>query len=307
MSEQTEVQPAVTQALPGIQPPSVTTHSVTIGGRQLRYTATAGFMRLTDDTGKPKADVFYMAYTADTGKGGERPVTFAFNGGPGSSSVWLHCGALGPKRLDLHGDGAYPPVPPYRLIENEQTWLAWTDLVFIDPVGTGFSRPAGESKREEFHGVTEDVASVGAFIRRYTSENNRWMSPKFLAGESYGTTRAAALANYLQSAHGMSINGIALISSVLSFQTIAHEESPGNDLPYLCFLPAIAATAWYHGLCAPAYRKNFATLIDDTREFSTGAYATLLAKGYGSTAAEERAAAAKISAFTGLPRTYIER
>ena len=173
------------------KPPVVTRHQMTLGGKPLAYTATAGYMPMKDESGKLKANVFFIAYTKD-GVTGRRPVTFTFNGGPGSSSVWLHLGVVGPKRVLMTDEGWAPP-PPYRLVDNEWSWLAFSDLVFIDPVTTGYSRPAEGEKPEQFHGIQEDIQSVGEFIRLWATKYGRWADPKFLAGESYGTTRAAAL------------------------------------------------------------------------------------------------------------------
>jgi carboxypeptidase C (cathepsin A) len=260
--------------------PSITKHKITIGGKTLSYTATTGFLPMKDDKGDHKADIFYIAYTLDTPSEEEarkRPVTFTFNGGPGSSSVWLHIGALGPKRLKLEEEGA-TVVPPYELLDNEYTWLQFTDLVFIDPVGTGFSRPAGDEKREQFHGLKEDVRSVGDFIRLYTTRNDRWLSPKFLAGESYGTTRAAGLSSYLQQKHGMFLNGLYLISSALQFQTLRFTD--GNDLPHALYIPAYAATAWYHKkLNSSLQQRTLEDVVEEVRTFANGDYLLALPKG----------------------------
>jgi carboxypeptidase C (cathepsin A) len=196
------------------QAPSITKGTVTIKGKSIPYTATTGFMNITDDNGTVKATMFYVAYVRTDLQSEKRPITFAFNGGPGSSSVWLHMGALGPKRVVLTDKGDMPK-PPGNMVDNEYSWLEFTDLVFIDPVGTGYSRPAKDEKKEQFHGLDEDVTSVGTFIRLYTTQNKRWLSPKFLAGESYGTTRAAYLSDHLADRHGMYVNGILLISMVL--------------------------------------------------------------------------------------------
>lgn len=285
--------------------PVITKHQITVRGKNVQYTATTGMMKLESDEGKHRANIFYVAYTKDTANERTRPITFCFNGGPGSSSVWLHLGALGPKRI--HMDDIGNPIPaPYAYNDNEYTWLQWTDLVFIDPVGTGYSRTAGESKREEFHGVTEDIESVGEFIRRYTSENLRWLSPKFLAGESYGTTRAAGLSHYMQTKHGMNISGVALISSVLSFQTIAHEHSAGNDLPYICFLPALAATSWYHKQLKPAYQRSLPKLLSDARTFAFGEYTLALMQGHALSPAKSKSIAKTISQLTGLTEQFVE-
>ncbi len=221
---------------------SVTQHVIRLNGKELRYTATAGYMVHKKEDGTPQANVFYIAYTKDGVKDkSQRPVTFAFNGGPGSSSVWLHMGALGPKKV-LMDDVGFSFPPPNRLEVNENTILDVTDVVMIDPVATGYSRAAQGVNPSEFHGVNEDIESVGEFIRLYITKNERWASPKFILGESYGTTRAAGLSGFLQGrSMGMYLNGIILVSSVLDFQTISF--MPGNDTPYFLFLPMYTATA----------------------------------------------------------------
>ncbi len=229
-----------------------TRHSITIDGKELNYTATTGRIVLrqeghTDgkfDGPQAKAEVFVIAYTADSDDPASRPVTFAFNGGPGSSSVWLHLGLLGPRRV-LFGDAGDLLPPPYGLADNAQTLLRHSDLVFIDPVSTGFSRPVKGEKPADFHGYGGDIESVGEVIRLWTTRNDRWMSPKYLCGESYGTTRAAGLARHLQERYGMYLNGLMLISAVLDFGTVRF--GGGNDDPYAMYLPTYAAVAHYHG------------------------------------------------------------
>ncbi len=239
--------PALGQAKPADETKeslSLSDGTVAVGGKKIEYRATAGTLPLKDESGKRTASMFFVAYTR---KGAEdpsrRPVTFCFNGGPGSSSVWLHLGAFGPKRVLMSDEGEALP-PPARLVENEWSILDLTDLVFIDPVSTGYSRAAEPKDAKAFHGFQEDLQSVGDFIRLYTTRFERWASPKYLAGESYGTTRAAALSGYLQDQLGMRLNGVMLVSVVLNFQTLEFDE--GNDLPYSLFLPGYAATAWYH-------------------------------------------------------------
>ncbi|MGH9442203.1 MAG: S10 family peptidase [Thermoanaerobaculia bacterium] len=291
------------KAAPEVKP-VVTSHEIQLGGKPLRYTATAGYMPMKDEEGKLKANIFFVAYTREGGDASRRPVTFAYNGGPGSSSVWLHMGALGPKRVAMADEGWALP-PPYHLVDNEQTWLAFTDLVFIDPVTTGFSRPAAGEKPEQFHGLREDIESVGDFIRLYTTRYHRWASPKFLAGESYGTTRSAGLSGYLQRRHGLYLNGITLISTVLNFQTL--EFNPGNDLPYLMFLPSETAAAWYHKKLPPDLQKDFEGALAESKKFASGDYALALLAG-DRLAPERRAAAAKeLSRLTGIPERYVER
>ena len=277
-----------------------TQHSTTIAGKELAYTATAGTLNLKDDRGEDRASVFYVSYTVDDG--GNRPVTFCFNGGPGSSSVWLQLGCLGPRRADIPDTLASPP-PPYRLVDNPHGVLDRTDLVFIDPVGTGFSRPVGKTEDKDFHGVKEDVESVGEFIRRWISRNDRWNSAKFVAGESYGTTRAAGLAAYLQD-EGVALNGLVLLSLALNFQTFIFEA--GNDLPYVLYLPTYAATAWYHD-ALPSRPDDRDRWLAEVRRFAVREYAPALLQGAGLDAAERDRLAARLAEYTGLPADEIAR
>jgi carboxypeptidase C (cathepsin A) len=281
-----------------------TTHRARIGGKDIEYTATAGTMVMTDDEGKEKASVFYIAYTKagrQAPKG--RPVTFSFNGGPGSSSVWLHLGLLGPKIVPMKDDGtAYPP--PYELVVNEGSLLAVSDLVFIDPVSTGYSRPAGGEDKQQFHGVDEDIKWVGEFIRLYVTRAERWGSPKFLIGESYGTTRAAGLSGYLQERHGMYLSGIMLISSILNFQTA--DFHVGNDLPYALFLPTYTATAWYHGMLGDRYPDLKAALAE-AEEYALGEYTAVLMLGDAVPSDRYDAAVTKLAGLTGLSEEYIRQ
>lgn len=285
--------------------PVVGTHSFATSRGTTHYTTTTGHMSLKDSEGKLKATMFYIAYTKnDVADTAHRPITFAFNGGPGSSSVWLHLGALGPRMVQLGEEGEALP-PPYRVVDNPDTWLEFTDLVFIDPVGTGYSRPAKDEKREQFHGVEEDIASVGEFIRLYTSKYKRWLSPKFLAGESYGTTRAAGLASYLQERCGMYLNGIMLISVVLRFQTLYFV--PGNDLPYIVYVPAYAATAWYHKKLSPELQGDLRATLDEVRNWCMSDYMIALSKG-DLLPEEERVKTAKaLARYTGLSEEFILR
>jgi carboxypeptidase C (cathepsin A) len=223
--------------------PVVTQHNVRVDGKVLAYTTTAGLMPIKDAKGDVEARIFYMAYTLNaTGPPNQRPVMFSFNGGPGSASIWLHLGALGPRRVGLTDEPTIPS-PPFSLVENEATWLDRTDLVFIDPVGTGFSRAAKPELNSKFHALRGDITSVGEFIRMYLSRYDRWASPLYLIGESYGTTRAAGLAGHLID-QGIAFNGLVLISCALDFQGFVF--SQGNDMPFLTYLPSYAASAWYH-------------------------------------------------------------
>lgn len=284
--------------------PSVTYAKVTLGGTSIPYKAEAGTLRLTNHEGKELADVFYVAYTKSPADK-TRPVTFAFNGGPGSSSVWLHLGALGPQRIKLGAEGE-PPPPPHRVSPNPSSWLDLTDLVFIDPVSTGFSRAVKGESPKQFHGLKEDLASVGEFIRRWTVANDRWGAPKYLAGESYGTTRAAGLANLLQEKHGMYLNGLVLISAVLNFQTIRF--GAGNDLPHWLFLPTYAATAWFHKRLPPDLQKqDLDVVLKQVERFAETDYLTALAQGDLLSPTRRTAIASSLARFTGLSPAYVLR
>ena len=279
-----------------------TTHTVTVGGDKLDYKATAGTLPLKDDEGKVTANVFFVAYTkTGVDDPSRRPITFAFNGGPGSSSVWLHLGAFGPKRVALADEGEAPP-PPYRLVDNEDTLLDLTDLVFIDPVSTGYSRSPEPKEEAKFHSVEGDVHSVGDFIRLYTTRFNRWESPKFLAGESYGTTRAAGLAGYLQDRHGIYLNGVVLLSTVLNFETLRFAD--GNDLPYVLFLPSYTAAAAYHKKLAPDLRADLPKTLAEVEEFAVGEYTVALMKGDALPDGERKEIQGRLARYTGLSEDF---
>ena len=279
---------------------SVTHHQINVHGRSLSYTATSGSIPIKDKTGKLEAAMFFVAYTRD-GKQSQRPITFVFNGGPGASSVWLHLCAIGPKRVLLKEDDALPP--PYALVDNEYTWLETTDLVFVDPVGTGYSRAASGVDPKKFFGVEADVRTVGQFIRLYVTLNDRWLSPKFLVGESYGTTRAAALTGYLQDELGMNLNGIVLISAALNFQNITFVQ--GNDLPYIFYLPAYALAARYHKKLSPELQSNFEKTRNDVEAFALNDYLLALVKGDAISSEERDHIIEKLASYTSLSRTYI--
>jgi carboxypeptidase C (cathepsin A) len=293
---------------------SQTSHTVTIGDRTVQYTATAGriILKAEDEKEgeKAKAAIFFIAYTLDrpaeateSAHAAARPITFSFNGGPGSSSVWLHLGVLGPRRVVLEEDGR-PLPPPYRLVDNTFSLLDKTDLVFIDPVTTGFSRAVPGESDKQFHGFKPDIESVGDFIRLYVSRYHRWGSPRFLVGESYGTTRAAGLAGYLQERHGLYLNGIMLVSVVLNFMTLAFD--PGNDLPYILFLPTYAATAWYHRRLEPDLQADLGPLLAEVEAFALSEYATGLMQGDALPAGARAELAARLARYTGLSIDYIE-
>lgn len=285
-------------------PPVVTRHEARIGGRAVRYTVTTGMMPLRNAAGETEARVFYIAYTADNaGRAAERPLMFSFNGGPGSSSVWLHLGALGPKRVLMTDEGWMPP-PPFKLVENEHAWLDFTDLVFIDPVGTGFSRAAKPDGAAKYFGLEGDIASVSEFIRLYLSRNQRWSSPLYLVGESYGTMRAGGIAGYLID-RGVAFNGIVLVSSILNYQTARFTR--GNDLPYVLFLPTYTATAWYHKkLPADLQQRDLRSVLAEVEQWAAGEYTLALAKGDDLAPGERQAIAEKLARYTGLGRTFVE-
>ncbi len=283
---------------------SVTDHTIKIGGQIISYKATASTTLIKDDSGEPTASIFTIAYTRNDANNkdmSQRPISFVYNGGPGSSSIWLHMGAFGPRRVVTTDAGPTPP-PPFKLVDNAECLLDKTDLVFIDPVGTGFSRAVGKAKDKDFWGVDQDVKSLAQFIATYISRNGRWNSPKFLIGESYGTFRSAALGNYLQNRDGMYFNGIVLISSVLDLATISFP--PGNDMPYIFYVPSYAAAASYNKILKdqPA---DFNAFIAEARQFASTEYAVALMKGANLSAAEKSDIAKKLSRFTGLSEDYL--
>ena len=276
-----------------------TESTVVINGKSIAYTATAATLTVPSDEGKPRAQFFYISYVR---KDAKQPLTFSFNGGPGSSSVWLHLGLLGPKRVVMSDDATVKP-PPFELVPNDLSLLDKTDLVFIDPVTTGYSRPAKGVEAKEFHGVEEDLESVGRFVQLYVTRNNRWSSPRFLIGESYGTTRAAGLAALLQERYGMELSGVMLVSSILDF----HIVGDGCDLSFVLFLPTFTATAWFHRKLAPDLQKDLRKTLDAAEEFALGDYATALLRGHRMTDVEKRATAEKVARFTGLSAEFVER
>ena len=283
---------------------TTTTHSVTLGGKKVAYRATAGTFHLKDNEGKVKASLFHVAYVREgVEDSAARPVTFAFNGGPGSSSVWLHLGILGPRRIVV-GDVLQALPPPYALSDNALSPLDFTDLVFIDPVSTGWSRPAPGADAKEFHGVREDAESVSDFIRLWLTRERRWPSPKYLIGESYGTTRASALSSVLQERHGIYLNGIVLVSAVLYLQTI--QVRAGNDLPFPLYLPSYAVTALYHDRVR-AQGRAIGELAAEVEEFALGDYASALMRVGRVTEAERGRILRRLAAYTGLSRDYVDR
>jgi carboxypeptidase C (cathepsin A) len=284
---------------------SVTHHSLTLDGKAYPYTATAGTLLLKEDDGTVKASIFYISYALDGVKDpATRPVTFSFNGGPGAASLWVHMGAFGPKRVARTDEGFALP-PPGRLIDNEGSILDTTDLVFIDPVSTGFSRAAPGQDPKQFHGVKEDIDSVAAFIRLWVTRNQRWASPKFVAGESYGTTRAAGLAYELANRYGMMLNGVILVSSVLNWQD--QDFHPGNDRPCFIHLPTYAATAWYHKRLPPELAGDLMKTLSEVETFVLDEYGPALLQGDRLPEARRQEIAAKVARYSGLSPAYVER
>lgn len=294
------------QTSPVEQPaePVIKQHRIKVNGKSLDYTTTTGLMPIKDEKGEIKANLFFVAYT----KGGvddttKRPLTFVYNGGPGSSTVWLHMGGLAPKRVKMLEDGGMPK-PPFELVENEYTWLTETDLVFVDPVDTGFSRATSEEHAKAAKGVEGDIATVGEFIRMYLVRNARWQSPLFLSGESYGTFRSAGLAGYLID-RGIAFNGIILISSILNMQTARF--TLGNDLPYQLFLPTYAATAWYHQKIDKNLRKkSIRAYLDEVEAWVEGEYVQALSLGDRITEKHADKIAQDLAGYTGLSVEFVK-
>jgi carboxypeptidase C (cathepsin A) len=275
--------------------PVVKESSVTINGVKVPYKVTTGKLVLKQDDGKPRASIFHVSYVrTDTKDFTKRPVMFAFNGGPGSSAVWLHIGLLGPKTLKLPGDGTQPPFPPVRVQENPLSLLDECDLVFVDPVSTGYSRAEKDAKPGDFHGVNEDIESVGDFVRRWISEHDRWGSPKFILGESYGGIRVAGLSSHLQSRYGMSLNGVVLLSSLLDFGTL--QSSQGSDLSSIVFLPSFTGVAHFHKKIQGDREKR----IKESTDFAFGDYASALLKGAELDSATKGKIADKLASLTGI-------
>jgi len=280
-----------------------TRHSILLGDTTLKYEATAGLMHISNEKGSPIAAIFYVAYTLEQQTPHQRPITFCFNGGPGSSAVWLHLGAFGPKRIQMI-DLKTPQPNLSALVDNPHTLLDCSDLVFIDPVGTGFSVSGEEGKDEDFYNIDGDSESLSAFIERYLNINHRWASPKFLAGESYGTTRSGAMVKYLQ-AKGIVFNGLLMISLAMNFQTFHFD--PGNDLPYLMFLPTYAATAWYHGRLDDDIAPDLDTLLSEVRQWTMDIYAPALLRGSGISPEHKAHVAQDLARYTSMDATEIEQ
>src|SRR6266852_2380998 len=283
-------------------PPIVTHHQVTLDGKLLKYTATAGRLPIKRGDGKIEAEMFFVAYTLDGQDAGRRPLTFAFNGGPGSASVWLHMGALGPKRVVLQPDGFLPPAP-YHVADNPHTLLDRSDIVMVDAIGTGFSRAANAELSKKYWGVKGDIEAFGEFIRLYITRYDRWSSPLFLLGESYGTTRAAGVAGYLAD-HGIAFNGITLLSIALSFQTLEWNKS--NDLPYVLLVPTYTMIAAYHKKLPPDLMQDLAKTRQEVEQWVSTDYAKALAKGDALTPEERQKIIDQMARYTGLSKQLID-
>ena len=281
----------------------VTRHSGVFGGQKVNYSATIGETIIKGDDGTPKAAIVTTSYVREP-RDPNRPVTFLFNGGPGSGSVWLQMGTFGPKRVAIPSDARDDGSPPYPLLDNPDSLLDVTDLVFIDPPGTGFSHLIGKTEPKEFYGVTADAKAVAQVIRRWLNDNGRWNSPKFLGGESYGTTRSAAVVNELEGStyNDVGLNGVILISTVLDFA--AGSDAPGNELTYITTLPSMAAAAHYHG---KANAPSLEAFVEEARQFAIGPYAAALLKGQKLPPEERAAIRRQLARFTGLSETYLDQ
>ena len=282
---------------------SQTSHTIRIDGRDVKYTATTGTLPIRLDDGRIAARMFFVAYTKDGENARTRPISFLYNGGPGAATIWLHMGSFGPRHVQLAAEG-FQPAPPYRLVDNENSLIDATDLVFVDAIDTGFSRVVGETDNKQFHGVKGDLRAFGEFINEYLKAYGRFPSPKYLIGESYGTIRSAGLAQELQNRHGIELNGIVLVSSLLSYQTLS--PSAQNDVGYAAHLETYTATAWYHKKLA-ADLGDLKKATDASREFAFGEYLTALAKGNRMAPSERQAVAQKLARLTGLSVEFVER
>ena len=283
--------------------PVVTHHQITVDGKLLKYTATAGRLPIKRADGKIEAEMFFVGYTLDGQEMARRPLTFAFNGGPGSSSIWLHMGALGPRKVILQSEGFLPPAP-YRTEDNPYTLLDKTDLVLVDAIGTGFSRAADAGTFKKFWGVKGDIEAFSEFIRLYITRNERWSSPLYLLGESYGTTRAAGVAGYLAD-QGISFNGITLLSMVLNFETL--EDNKTNDEPFIFLVPSYTTIAGYHHKLAPDLAQDMNKAREESEKWAYEEYAPALAKGDALTAEQRQKVIDQLSRFTGLSKEIIDQ
>ena len=303
-STSAESTPRVETAGPNEEKISQTSHTIRLDGRDIKYTATTGTLPIRLDNGQVAARMFFVAYTKDGEDVKTRPVSFLYNGGPGAATIWLHMGSFAPKHVQMADEG-FQPAPPYKLVDNENSLIDVTDLVFVDAIDTGFSRVVSGVNNQQFHGVRGDLRAFGEFIDNYLSAYSRWPSPKYLIGESYGTIRSAGLAQELQNRHGIELNGIALISSLLSYLTLS--PSPQNDAAYAAHLETYTAVAWYHKKLPPDLAGDLKKAVDESRTFAFGEYLTALAKGNRASATERKAVAQKLARLTGLSADYVER
>lgn len=290
-------------AVPVEAPKPVTKQaSVLIAGKKIPYKATAGKIQLKGDDGKARASIFHVSYEReDVSDRTNRPVMFAFNGGPGSSAVWLHIGVLGPRIVNLEGDGTRSTPPPLRVSENPLSILDVCDLVFVDPVSTGYSRAENEVKPADFHGLNEDIESLGDFVRMWVSAHDRWASPKYLLGESYGGMRVAGLSNHMQARYGMPLNGVILLSSLLDFATL--DANPGSEISRSVYLPAYTAVAHFHG----KIKGDRDALVAESTQFAYAEYASAMIMGSSISPELSAKIAAKLEALTSIPAATWQR
>src|SRR5438067_2437870 len=282
---------------------SQTSHTIRVDGREIKYTATAGTLPIRLDNGQVVARMFFVAYTKDGEDAKTRPVSFLYNGGPGAATIWLHMGSFAPKHVRMADEG-FQPAPPYRLVDNENSLLDVTDMVFVDAVDTGYSRVVAGVNNQQFHGQSGALRAFGEFISAYLTHFSRWASPKYLIGESYGTIRSAGLAQEIQERHGIELNGIVLVSSLLTYQTLS--PAPDNDVAYAANIETFAADAWYHKkLPADLQGQSLKQVVDQSRTFAWGDYMLALTKGNTLTDAERTGMAQKLARFTGLSPQFI--
>jgi carboxypeptidase C (cathepsin A) len=305
-AEQDRQRPAQHEtAGPNEETVSQTSHTMRLDGVEIRYTATAGTVPIRLDDGKVAARMFFVAYTKDGENVRTRPVAFLYNGGPGSASIWLHMGSFGPKIARMADDG-FQPAPPYELVDNPHSLLDVSDLVFVDAIDTGYSRVMPGIDNSRFHGQEGDIRAFGEFVEEYLRVYNRYASPKFLIGESYGTIRSAGLAEELQTRHGIELNGVGLLSALLTYQTLS--PAPNNDVAWAVPIQTFAATAWYHKkLPADLQQKPIKQVVDEARTFAFGEYMSALTRGNLLTDAERTAMAGRLARYTGLPAEYLLR